>query len=100
MMKYETVAVKYTENGAEPMSFGELLDANHVIISDLADCCCISRQMIYRYIKGQVRPERLTYSNVTDIAQYLDETDLVVYNSLCESFERVHVYNEESGKWE
>lgn len=96
----QVVAIDFDESGNQYcMSFGELLQKNHVSIEELAKWCCVSRQMIYRYINGVVQPERLRYCLVMDIAQYLDENDVVVYNSLVESFERIHEYDEEKGEW-
>lgn len=94
------VAFDFDKNGVEYLiSFGELLQKNHVSVDELAKWCCVSRQMIYRYINGVVKPKRLRYCLVKDIAQYLDEDDVVVYNALVESFERIHEWDDEKGEW-
>lgn len=99
-MSAETVAVKTFDDGSmEPMTFGELLSVNNVSVLELSDWTMISRQMIYRYINGQVNPEKISYINVTQIATYLDEKPIVVYNSLVQSYEGIRIWCETLKKW-
>ena len=99
-MKNQTIAVEVLPDGSQiPMNFRRLVEVNGVCVSDMAEWCQLSRQVIYKYMNGDVNPLNVSYVNVTNMATFLDETPTVVYNSLCESFESKRIYCETLGKW-
>lgn len=83
-----------------PMSFGDLLEVQCETVSSFANAVGVSRQCVYNYINGRVNPDRIPYNVVTDWCQYLRVTDIQLYNAMVESFESIHVFNDETGKWE
>ena len=56
-------------------------------LSSFAEWCHISRQQIYKYMRGDVDATKISYLNITNMAQYLDVSPDEVYNCICESFE-------------
>lgn len=84
-------------------SFRDLVESSvacGMSLSAFAEWCGFSRQTIYKYMNGQVNPLNVSYVNITNMATYLDVNPDEVYNCICESFESVHVFNDETGKWE
>lgn len=82
------------------MDFQELVESKGILYRELADWCHLSVQQMYNYAGGKVNPRKLSYVAVTDMATYLGVDHVTVYNALCESYDRQHVWNEELQRWE
>lgn len=82
------------------MDFQELVESKGILYRELAAWCHLSVQQMYNYAGGKVNPKNLSYCAVTDMATYLGVEPDVLYNALCESFERQHVWNDELQRWE
>lgn len=80
-------------------SFRVLVYNKGCSLRELSRWCDISLKQLYNYCNGRVRPEKITFSNVCDIATYLDCDMIEVYNAIVESFENEHYYDEEKGRW-
>lgn len=81
------------------VNFGTLIYSRGISVADLADWCMISRQLIYKYIRGDVDPNKISYINIVHLSSYIGVSEDVVYNSICESYESIRYFDDKTQKW-
>lgn len=80
-------------------NFMDLVYERGISVSELADWCMISRQLVYKYICGDVDPNKISYINIVHLASYIGVSENEVYNSICESYKSKRIWCDTLKKW-